>query len=837
MEKTGRKKKDAGKEELYYAQDLIGIDDIRGNTIFMHDGTICGILEILPVNFFHKPVTERNYISDGMERLFRICPGRVHIKVRTEDTNIEKTIEFIRQCNKDETDGHVLAQMDDYIANIRMMQRQQTICQKFYLIFEYSGNANGERSTSVEEICRQMYQSSVLISNAVKGMGNFVLEFNREDEETWHVLDILYEFFNPNSSAHMSVEQRVARIDEDAEKYNASVGPKKKKSVSVSDYIAPRGIDFTHKDFLIMDGQYQTFLSFRDNGYPVGALPAGWVNNVIGRGKGIDIDMVFSRNNREQVLATLSQYNRISMARANTAVNNPDKFENMATKIQNIHYVTDKMKNSNEDLYDVCIIVSIRRNSYQDMMSIKDQILSYMRSNDMYMNDSYLTVRQYFSLVMPVLRLDRNMLTSVFARDRHSFLTSSLCSLYCFTAYELFDGNGLIIGQNPENNTLVSFNNFNRRRYANGNICIIGSSGSGKTFTEQMLAYRMRLSDIRTIIIAPVKGRVDYYPGCENIGGSFITLSPKSPTCINIMEIRPAANLTDEELEEAAEETEGGRTSLLSQRITSVTTFIQLLLGREEMTITEETMLSVELTRLYNAFGITENDLSIWKDRKRRIVKDMPIIRDLYNRLEFVPELQRIRSVLAQCVMGDCRSLNGRTNVDLSNKYIVFDVDGNAITERLQPAFLYIAFDCAYSMAQESTAHKDAVFMDEVWKMMINEACAKQVKSMVKLIRAYNACVILATQDLEDFLHSSGGFGSAVLNNTQIKMFLRMNDQEIDLVTESMHFSEDDRKTLKELNHEALIYSGTDKIICSITASPKETAVFSSKPRGRGSAF
>ena len=171
----------------------------------------------------------------------------------------------------------------------------------------------------------------------------------------------------------------------------------------------------------------------------------------------------------------------------------------------------------------------------------------------------------------------------------------------------------------------------------------------------------------------------------------------------------------------------------------------------------------------------------------------MPILEDLYNRIQYIPELYRVMTALNQCIEGDCKALNGQTNIDLSNQYIVFDVDGRAITEELLPAFIYIAFDCAKTMAQESNTHFDAIFLDEVWKMMVNEACAKQVKEMVKLIRAYAGCVVLSTQDLEDFLHSSGGFGSSVITNTEIKMFLKLTDKEIDLVSEEMHFTENNR--------------------------------------------
>lgn len=818
------KKKKKKKTDTDYVQDIIGIEKVIGNVIFMSDGTVAGLLEILPINYYQRTIKERNLIIEEFESLFRVCPNKLHIKVRTEDSNIDKTIEHIKKCTRDETDPAVLDQVEDYIAHIKRIQGDATLCQKFYVIYEYEGDIEGKRSTDVNEIYAAMMEMKYTIMARFQSIGHIVVD---TENEVFHTCEVLYKFFNPNSSITEPFIDRYIRMSQDMKSFNESVPEGRQRVYNEGDYVAPRGIDFKKsisQSYFVMDGQYHTYLSIRDNGYP-GDVPAGWLN-VIGSNKGVDIDIILQKVNRDHALSVLQQYSRINNARANLKINNPEKYEELSANVNNVNYITRCMRTNDEDLFEVVTIITIRDNSYQRMMSKKNAIIKNLQSYSIYTNDSFLTVKQYFDLTMPLMKFDSNILTSVFSRDKHNFLTSSLATLYCFTAYELYDETGYVMGRNPENYTLVALNNFNTFRYSNGNMCLIGTSGAGKTFTSEMLAYRMRMSGIRAIFIAPIKGREDFYSGCMNIGGAFITLSPKSRNCINIMAIRPAAQLSDDELAELENEVEfSGRQSLLEQRITSIMVFVQLLMGKEKeekMTITERTSLSLVLNKLYEDFGITNDDRSIWKNRKKRILKDMPIIEDLYNRVQYEPDLYRVSQALIQCVEGSCQALNGQTNVDLSNKYIVFDVNGAVIDEELLPAFMYIAFDCAKTMAQESNMHFDAIFLDEVWKMMVNEACAKQVKEMVKLIRAYAACVILSTQDLEDFLHSSGGFGASVINNTEIKMFLKLSDKEIDLVSEQMHFTEKDRKALKKLHHQALIYSNGDKILCDLMASEKE---------------
>ena len=807
-------------------QDLIGIERVIGNVIFMSDGTVCGLIEVLPLNYYNKGTKEKNLIIDEFEAFFRGAPRNLHFKIRTEDSNVEKTIEYIRRCNSSENSPKVLAQMEDYIENIKKMKGDMTLCQKFFCIYEYDGDSTGHRSTDTDEILSSMYQTRYVLASRFNNIGNLVVS---TENEVFHVCEVLYNFFNPNSSITESFLERYLRLNDDMYQFNNSVPEKLRRQYLEPDYFAPRGIDLkkAFSSYLVMDGQYHTYLSIRDNGYP-GEAPGGWLN-LIGSYKGVDVDVIMNRRNREQVKTILSQYNRITFARANIT-KNIEKQESIFSALNTAKYIRNRMAENDEDIYDVMTIITIRSNSYQEMTRTKDTIIKSLEGYSIYCNDSFETVKQYFDLVMPVMKVDHNIFTSVFARDKHNFLTSSLATLYLFTAYELFDENCFVIGRNPENYTLVGMNNFNTKRYANPHISLLGGSGAGKTFTEEMLAYRMRLTGMRTIIIAPIKARVDYYSGCKNIDGAFITLTPKSPNRINIMEIRPAAHISEEERKRLEEEVDLGSASMLSKKITSVQVFVQLLMGKEIMTVTEETMLAIAVTKLYKDFGITDDDRSVWRDRKKKIVKDMPVIEDLFAAIQYDPELNRVTTALSRCIDGDCRSLNGQTNVDLTNRYIVFDVDSRAIPEKLLPAYMYIAVDCAISMAQESVDNLDAIFFDELWKIMVNEVCAKQIFETIKTLRAYGACAVIATQDLEDLINNSNGYGSAIINNTAIKILLKMDINEIRFVDEVMHFSPKDKKVLQKLYHQSLIYSSGDKILCDLIASPWEEAVFATDP-------
>ena len=82
---------------------------------------------------------------------------------------------------------------------------------------------------------------------------------------------------------------------------------------------------------------------------------------------------------------------------------------------------------------------------------------------------------------LPLLCLDKKL----YERSKRNVLTSGVASCYPFTSYEMSDKDGIMMGVNKANNSLVIVDIFNTKIYKNANIAILGTSGAGKTFTMQ----------------------------------------------------------------------------------------------------------------------------------------------------------------------------------------------------------------------------------------------------------------------------------------------------------------------------------------------------------------
>ena len=137
-------------------------------------------------------------------------------------------------------------------------------------------------------------------------------------------------------------------------------------------------------------------------------------------------------------------------------------------------------------------------------------------SQDMQVRSCHYREEQAYLSSLPFLSLDKKL----YERSRRNVLSSSAAACYPYISYEMCDDNGVMLGVNRYNSSLVVLDLFDTATYKNANMVILGTSGAGKTFTMQLLALRMRRKGIPVFIIAPLKGH-EFRRACEKVGGSY----------------------------------------------------------------------------------------------------------------------------------------------------------------------------------------------------------------------------------------------------------------------------------------------------------------------------
>ena len=807
--KTGKRKP----EKLSFTQDFIPIKNLEHGIIETTDGRYIKILEIEPINFMLRSEEEQYEIICSFASWLKISPVHLQFKSITRKADSDKHIAMLRKETETEESAQCKKLSEGYIRLIKDVGSREALTRRFFLIFRYEELRRNENS-DYGQICSTLLTAEQNARAYFMQCGNNILQPKDPDEAT---AEILYMFFNRRSCVEEPFHSRVDRIvlDTMAAK-NKVIGIDPIPHIRMAHFIAPRGIDLTHRNYIIMDGLYYSFLYIKGNGYP-NKVRAGWMSSLINAGEGIDVDVFLKRENRSKTIDKVAQRIRLNRTKLKSMQDTSTDYEELAGSIQAGYFIKQGIANYNEDLFYMSVFVTVSARTYEELMWRKQQMTDMLKSMDMYVSDCSFQQEDALRTVMPFLQISPKLEK----KSKRNVLTSGAASTYMFTSFEMSDDTGVLLGINRHNNSLCIVDLFDTKKNKNANLNLLGTSGAGKTFTMQLLALRMRMRGIQCYIIAPIKGH-EFRRACNRIGGQFIKIAPGSPHCINIMEIR---HTISPEMELIDELDYSEMDSLLAQKIQQLMIFFSLLIP--DMTNEEEQMLDEALIRTYGKFGITHDNDSVYADRNAvpPKMKTMPILGDLHEELQKNEMTKRIAVIVSRFVTGSAQSFNQQTNVDLSNKYIVLDL--SELKGKLLPVGMMIALDYVWDKIKSDRTKKKAIMIDEIWQLIgagSNRMAAEFCLEIFKVIRGFGGAAISATQDLSDFFGlEDGRYGRAIINNSKNKIILNLEPDEAEFVRDTLKLTKTEIRSITRFERgEALICSNNSKVPVIIKASKEE---------------
>lgn len=807
--KTGKRKP----EKLSFTQDFIPIKNLEHGIIETTGGRYIKILEIEPINFMLRSEEEQYGIICSFASWLKISPVHLQFKSITRKADSDKHIAMLRKEMATEESEQCKKLSEGYIRLIKDVGSREALTRRFFLIFRYEELRRNENS-DYGQICSTLLTAEQNARAYFMQCGNNILQPKDPDEAT---AEILYMFFNRRSCVEEPFHSRVDRIvlDTMAAK-NKVIGIDPVPHIRMAHFIAPRGIDLTHRNYIIMDGLYYSFLYIKGNGYP-NKVRAGWMSSLINAGEGIDVDVFLRRENRSKTIDKVAQRIRLNRTKLKSMQDTSTDYEELAGSIQAGYFIKQGIANYNEDLFYMSVFVTVSARTYEELMWRKQQMTDMLKSMDMYVSDCSFQQEDALRTVMPFLQISLKLEK----KSKRNVLTSGAASTYMFTSFEMSDDTGVLLGINRHNNSLCIVDLFDTKKNKNANLNLLGTSGAGKTFTMQLLALRMRMRGIQCYIIAPIKGH-EFRRACNRIGGQFIKIAPGSSHCINIMEIR---HTISPEMELIDELDYSEMDSLLAQKIQQLMIFFSLLIP--DMTNEEEQMLDEALIRTYGKFGITHDNDSVYEDRNAvpPKMKAMPILGDLHEELQKNEMTKRIAIIVSRFVTGSAQSFNQQTNVDLSNKYIVLDL--SELKGKLLPVGMMIALDYVWDKIKSDRTKKKAIMIDEIWQLIgagSNRMAAEFCLEIFKVIRGFGGAAISATQDLSDFFGlEDGRYGRAIINNSKNKIILNLEPDEAEFVRDTLKLTKTEIRSITRFERgEALICSNNSKVPVIIKASKEE---------------
>ncbi len=802
-EKT--KKYKSIKNKNTYINDFFPIEKIENGICYLKDKRYIKIIEIEPINFLLRSSREQRNIIYSYMSYLKISPVKMQIKVISKKADISNHLEKIKSdINKEENEKCKILLMD-YYNLIRRIGLKEAVTRRFFIVLEYEPILGSSRKSEERDAISQLEIAERTARTYLSQCGNNIIEHKNQEE---FMTELFYIIFNRKKSNTIPFTERVSEV---LSKYMLQEDKSIINKIPVSDFVMADEISIKKGNYIEIDGLYYGYFMIPSDGYKPQVV-AGWISLLVNAGEGIDVDIFIKKEPKDKIQFKLGQQIRINRSKIRETSDTNTDFDDIDSAIRSGYYLKDGISN-NQDFYYMNILITITADSIEELEWRANEMKKLMVSQDLHIKPCYFRQEQAFLSTLPLNKIEK----SLYDLSKRNILTSGVASCYPYVSFEMSDDNGILLGVNKYNNSLIIIDIFNSQIYKNANMAILGTSGAGKTFTMQLMALRMREKNMQVFILAPLKGH-EFRRACNNIGGEFIQISPASSSCINVMEIRK----TDRTINNSIDGEKTEERSELASKIQRLHIFFSLLIP--DISHEERQLLDEALIKTYNLKGIYHQNESLYD--KNGEYKEMPILGDLYEVLIESEKTKRLANILNRLVHGSAGTFNQQTNVSLNNKYIVLDI--SELTGDLLTVGMFLALDYVWDKAKEDRTKEKAIFIDEVWQLIgasSNRLAAEFVLEIFKIIRGYGGSAICATQDINDFLAlDDGKYGKGILNNSKTKIVLNLEDEEAQRVQSILNLSDTEVMNITHFQRgNGLILTNNNNVTVEFKASALET--------------
>ena len=374
--------------------------------------------------------------------------------------------------------------------------------------------------------------------------------------------------------------------------------------------------------------------------------------------------------------------------------------------------------------------------------------------------------------------------------------TSSTAIFIPFITQELFQtGASLYYGLNALSNNMIL---CDRKQLKNPNGLILGTPGSGKSFAaKREMANAFLITDDDIIICDP---EAEYYPLVQRLHGQVVRISPTSSQYVNPMDINLNYSEDDNPL------------ALKSDFILSLCELV--VGGKEGLQPVEKTVIDRAVRNVYRPFLADPGP------------EKMPILGDLYDELlkQPEPEAARIAAALELYVSGSLNVFNHRTNVELNNRLVCFDI--KQLGKQLKKLGMLIVQDQVWNRVTVNRAEQKSTryYMDEFHLLLKEEQTAAYSVEIWKRFRKWGGIPTAITQNVKDLLSSREV--ENIFENSDFVLMLNQAAGDRAILAKQLNISPQQMKYVTHTEAgEGLLFYG-NVILPFVDRFPKDTELY-----------
>lgn len=467
--------------------------------------------------------------------------------------------------------------------------------------------------------------------------------------------------------------------------------------------------------------------------------------------KNLNYDMSFyiKKLDTYKILNDIRYTIGLSQSERKTSSSNQNNTDILDKSSKEAKELRRKIQIENQEIFNLNIIITFYSENFDTLYKVVSSYKAKLYSKNFISEITNFRHLQYYLFNLP---LNSNKEYSIFLTG------NALSNLFPYISNNFIDINGVLIGYTKEDNKICMLDIFSKK-YENSNMCIFGSSGSGKSYFIKLNIIRNYFKNLRQIVLDIEK---EYLYICKELEGQVIS----NGNYFNILQItlQDINNLENDE-------------NYLSKKINEIVNFlIEICLVEDKY----KQYLKQKLKEIYFSFGITEDINTIFKkEENNKIYLDnviisnekFPTLNDLVNKIDD----NELKTSIKSKMESDIKFFSNSTNILLDSNFYVID------TTYFNNNSKVISYILDSIIDRYLNSSKTIIYIDEVWKYAQNKELLLSISNMYKTIRKRNASIITITQDINDFFtYSNGIYAKSILNNSAFKLIFKTTYKDIE---------------------------------------------------------
>ena len=507
--------------------------------------------------------------------------------------------------------------------------------------------------------------------------------------------------------------------------------------------------------------------------------------------KNLNYDMSFyiKKLDTYKILNDIRYTIGLSQSERQTSSNNQNNTDILDKSTKEAKELRRKIQIENQEIFNLNIIITFYSENLDTLYKVVSRYKAKLYSKNFISEITNFRHLEYYLFNLP---LNNNNEYSIFLTG------DALSNLFPYISNNFIDINGVLIGYTKEDNKICMLDIFSKK-YENSNMCIFGSSGSGKSYFIKLNIIRNYFKNLRQIVLDIEK---EYLYLCKELDGQIIG----NGNYFNILQItlQDINNLENDE-------------NYLSKKINEIVKFlIEICLIESKY----EKYLRRKLQDVYFSFGITGDINTIFKKEENNKIyldnvimssKEFPTLNDLVNKIDD----SELKASIKSKMNNDINFFSNKTNILLdSNLYVI---DTNYFNNNSK----VISYILDNILNRYLNTNNTIIYIDEVWKYAQNKELLLSISNMYKTIRKRNASIVTITQDINDFFtYSDGIYAKSILNNSAFKLIFKTTYKDIENLDKFMDLKDCNLDILQK--GEAILVISNNKAPIVIRANEYE---------------